>query len=120
MVPASDESPRPHAIPLHDSPTSAMVNYIRAPPRVRERAVYYCRSSGVGSRETPTIRTSKATRRRSTTMSAVKREAMKLLEIACPYHDDIAITDRSQKLRRRGRKAHDHPIERATKDCSSM
>ena len=70
MVPASDESPRPHAIPLHDSPTSAMVNYIRAPPRVRERAVYYCRSSGVGSRETPTIRTNKATRRRSTTMSA--------------------------------------------------
>ena len=96
MVPASDESPRPHAIPLHDSPTSAMVNYIRAPPRVRERAVYYCRSSGVGSRETPTIRTSKATRRRSTTMSARKREAAKLLEIACPYHDDKAISGRSK------------------------
>ena len=96
MVPASDESPRPHAIPLHDSPTSAMVNYIRAPPRVRERAVYYCRSSGVGSRKTPTIRKSKATRRRSTTMSAVKREAAKLPEIACPYHDDIAISGRSK------------------------
>ena len=99
MVPASDESPRPHAIPLHDSPTSAMVNYIRAPPRVRERAVYDCRSSGVGSRKTPTIRRSKATRRRSTTMSARKREAAKLAEIACPYHDldhdDIAISDRS-------------------------
>ena len=99
MVTASDESPRPHAIPLHDSPTSAMVNYIRAPPRVRERAVYCCRSSGVGSRKTPTIRTSKATRRRSTTMSARKREAAKLPEIAYPYHDldhdDIAISDRS-------------------------
>ena len=96
MVPASDEPLRPHAIPLHDSPTSAMVNCIRATPRVRERAVYYCRSSGVGSRKTPTIRKSKATRRRSTTMSARKREAAKLPEIARPYHGDIAISDRSQ------------------------
>ena len=29
-------------------------------------------------------------------MSAVKREAAKLPEIANPYHDDIAISDRSQ------------------------
>ena len=96
MVPASDESPRPHTIPLHDSPTSAMVNYIRAPPRVRERAVYYCRSSGVGSRKTPTIRRSPAARRRSPAMSAVEREAAKLPEIAEPYHDDIAVSRRSQ------------------------
>ena len=48
------------------------------------------------SRKTTTIRKSKATRRRSTTMSAVKREAAKLLEIAYPYHDDIAISDRSK------------------------
>ena len=53
-------------------------------------------------------------------VSAVKREAAKLPEIAYPYHDDIAISDRSQKLRRRERKAHVHPIKRATKDCSSM
>ena len=70
MVPASDESPRPHAIPVQDSATSAMVNCIRATPRVQERAGYYCRSSSVVSRKTPTIRKSKATRRRSTTMSA--------------------------------------------------
>ena len=68
----------------------------------------------------PDHREEKVTRRRSTTMSAVKREAAKLLEIAYPYHDDIAISDRSQKLRRRERKAHVHPIKRATKDCSSM
>ena len=29
-------------------------------------------------------------------MSAVKHEAAKLLKIACLYHDDIAISDRSQ------------------------
>ena len=61
-----------------------------------------------------------ATRRRSTTMSAVKREAAKLLEIAYPYHDDIATSDRRQKLQRRERKAHVHPIKRATEDCSTM
>ena len=72
------------------------------------------------SRKTPTIRKSKATRRRSTTMSAVKREAAKLLEIAYPYHDDIAISDRSKKLRRQEHIAHVHPIERATKDCPTM
>ena len=30
-------------------------------------------------------------------MSAVKREVAKLPETACPYHDDIAIADRSQR-----------------------
>ena len=48
------------------------------------------------SRKIPTIRKSKATRRRSTTMSARKREAAKLSEIAYPHHDDIAISDRIQ------------------------
>ena len=90
-------------------------------PRQRTGLIInHCQSSGVVSRETTTIRKSKATRRRSTTMSAVKREAAKLPKIACPYHDDIAISDRSQKLQRRERKAHVHPIKRATEDFSTM
>ena len=65
------------------------------------------------SRKTPTIRKSKATRRRSTTMSAVKRGAAKLPEIAYPYHDDIAVSRRSQSYGVEDSKSHDHPIERA-------
>ena len=38
-------------------------------------------------------------------MSAVKREAAKLPEIACPYHGDIAIYDRSQNYGVEGAKS---------------
>ena len=86
----------------------------QAQPRQRTGwIINHCQSSGVVSRETTTIRKSKATRRRSTTMSAVKRGAAKLPEIAYPYHDDIAVSRRSQSYGVEDSKSHDHPIERA-------